>query len=221
MALAALLAVLALAACGGGGDSGEATGGGEEAGRGEAAAGSPAGVGKGAAGSAGKEEGSGSEGATGYSGPDASEFAPKTHEDSGGGSAQFRVEGGDNSVQEFGAEAGEAEFEQAAAALHGFLDAAAQGNYAAACRYISREAVASFAALAGGGGCAASLEALLAAPSAASRREAAAADVGSLRVEGARGFLVYRGAGGAVYAISVSREDGEWKLAALAGVPLN
>jgi hypothetical protein len=52
--------------------------------------------------------------------------------------------------------------------------------------------------------------------------KAAKADVGSLRIEGDRAFIVYRGAPkGTFYAISMSKEGGSWKVASLAGTPLN
>ena len=172
--------------------------------------------------------GSGSSGAgSGESGPPASAFHPKPHHDSGGGSAQFTVKGADNSVQEFGDEASEAELVQAATALHGFLDARAARNWAAACGYLSKATAQSISQLGAGGsgsgakGCAANLAALTGKTPTATLREAAVADVGSLRTEGDRAFLIYRGAGGTVYAISMDREDGTWKVASLSGVPLS
>jgi hypothetical protein len=152
------------------------------------------------------------------------DFQPKPHQDSGGGAAQFRVEGGDNSVQEYGAEAPESELRQAAADLHGFLDARAERNWAAACAYLSAEAKRSFAGMPGAAaqGCAASLAALAGQISTSALREAAVADVGSLRAEGDQGFLLYRGAPkGTVYAIKMVREAGRWMVASLSGVPLN
>ncbi len=150
--------------------------------------------------------------------------APERGEDSGGGAEQFRVEGGDNSVQEFGEEASEAELRAAAAALHGFLEARAERRWAAACAQLSQEARRG---LAGsplgepGGGCAASLEALAGGLSGAALREAARVDVGSLRAAGGQGFLLYRGPPeGTVYAISMSEQGGAWKVASLAGIPL-
>lgn len=160
-------------------------------------------------------------------GPPAAAFQPKPHHDSGGGAAQFVVKGADNSVQEFGAEASEAELQAAASALHAFLDARAERNWAAACTYLAKAVTQGFAQLASrppkskGQSCAASLAALSGKTSTATLREAAVADVGSLRTEGDQAFLVYRGAGGTVYAISLAREGGAWKVASLAAVPLS
>lgn len=194
------LATLALAGCGGGGRS---------------------------MGSTKSAESSGSTGPSKSSGPPAAAFTPKPHHDSGGGSAQFEVEGADNSVQEFGAEASESELRQAAAALHGFLEARAERNWAAACGYLAEGTFESFRQLGGGAsdsagaGCAASLAVLTGKASSSTLREAAVANVGSLRAEGDRGFLIYRGAHDVVYAISIARERDAWKVASLSGVPLS
>jgi hypothetical protein len=201
LALAALLALaLALSACGEGGEESTAT----TTSSVQAGAGEPAG----AAGEAGKA------------------FTPKPHTDSGGGSEQFQVKGADNSVQEYGTEAEGAEFEQVAAVLHGFLDARAAEEWAAACSYLAPGVVASLeeeaAAQAEGGerSCAAGLEDF-ALPAALDelRAEAAQADVGSVRVEGESGFVIYR-ALGSVYALAIARQGGEWKVAGLGGYPL-
>lgn len=155
-------------------------------------------------------------------------FTPHGHRDSGGGSAQFRVKGGDNSIQEFGAEASGAELEAAAKALHGFLDARAAGDWAAACRHVSQDIAESFTRLAEQGNspqktsCATALESLTN-PAAKHEleKEAEEADVGSLRVEGDRAFVIYRGFEGTFTAIPMTREGGEWKVASLAGTPLS
>jgi len=223
-ALAALLLALGLVACGGDDESEPAkTGATQE---------QPSGGGSGAAeGEDGAEKngtgGDRAEGAGGAGEP-AGDFKPEPHEDSGGGGEQFRVKGGDNSVQEFGEEAGEAEFEAAATALHNFLDARADGYWAAACSYLSDEVATSLEKLAAQAdaveatSCAEILGKLTnPAAKGALRKEARQADVGSLRVEGERSFVIYRGPDGAILAMPMAQEDGEWKVASLAGTPLN
>lgn len=159
-------------------------------------------------------------------GPPAASFNPKPHHDSGGGSAQFTSPGADNSVEEFGAEANEDEFQAAAAALHDLLDARAQRNWAAACEYLSEGAKRGIAALGAkapqlkGKGCPTQLGALTAAIATAKLREAAIANVASVRVKGEQAFLIYRGAHGQVEAITLDREGAEWKVASLSAVPL-
>jgi len=142
-----MLLALGLAACGGG-DSGSAEGG--------ASGGSKQGEAKGgddakSGGGGGMGDGGEKPGGSPSSGGEAAEFKPKPHNDSGGGSQQFRQKGGDNSIQEYGAEA----------------------------------------------------------------------DVGSLRVEGERSFVIYTGVGGTVLAMPMANEDGEWKVASLSGLPLS
>jgi hypothetical protein len=155
-----------------------------------------------------------------------STFTPKPHQDSGGGSDQFKVKGGDNSVQEFGEEAPESELEQAATALHGFLDARAAGDWEAACSYLSAPVAESLEQLAAnakplkGADCAELLQGLSGGVPASVLAEAAKADVGSLRFEGEQAFLIYRGAHDAVYAIAMAEEGGEWKVAGMSGTPL-
>ena len=159
---------------------------------------------------------------------EANDFVPKKHKDSGGGSAQFKVKGGDNSVQEFGEEAEAEEFDAAAVALHNFLDARAEGNWAAACQYMAKSIVESFEQLAARAKqiddttCAGILEKLTnPAAKQSMKEEAAKANVGSLRIEGEQAFVIYGGLDGAIMAMPMADEGGEWKVGSLAGTPLN
>lgn len=215
-ALVALLLALGVVACGGGSDSDSTA----ETAQQQSQADS--------AGQGGDEGSGGGSNAGEPAGGDAGDFVPEKHDDSGGGSEQFKVKGGDNSVQEFGEEAGGEEFEAAAAALHNFLDARAEGNWAAACRYMSKAVVESFEELAAqskqldGASCGAIVEGLTnPAAKASMKEEAEQADVGSLRIEGERAFLIYTGVDGTVMAMPMANEDGEWKVGSLAGTPLS
>lgn len=224
-ALAALLLAVGLAACGGGSDSAStAAAGSSVANEAQANDGAKEGKPESHEGSSGSGGGNGS---SGNSGEGSEHFTPKPHHDSGGGSAQYRVKGGDNSIQEFGAEAGASDFEEAAAALHGFLDTRAAGDWAAACSYISKGVVESLQQLAGqskqaGSSSCASVLKSLTNPAAkqAMRAEADQADVGSLRAEGERGFLIYT-AEKTTFAMPMAEEDGTWKVNAFAGTPLS
>jgi hypothetical protein len=222
-ALVALLLLAGVAGCGGGdgsdstaaqagGGSGESTASGATAKQGDAG---------------GKSSGSNAEGQ-----PDsgnASEFKPQHHTDSGGGAEQFKVKGGDNSVQEFGEEADTSDFEAAATALHNFLDARAEGNWAAACQYMSKSTIESFEQLAsqskqGGDTSCGAVLASITNPAArgAMKAEAEKADIGSLRTEGDQAFLIYTGAEkGTILAMPMADEAGTWKVASLTGTPLN
>jgi hypothetical protein len=155
-----------------------------------------------------------------------STFTPKPHHDSGGGSEQFRVKGGDNSIQEFGEEADSSEFDEAAAALHGFLDARAQEDWEAACSYLAAPVAKSLLQLGAsakelkGADCGELLAALSKGVPASTLAEAAQADVGSLRFDGEQAFVIYRGAQDAIYALTMKKEGGEWKVGGLSGTPI-
>lgn len=172
----------------------------------------------------------GEDGAAAKPDPSASggrEFEPRQHEDSGGGSDQFRVKGGDNSVQEFGEEAAASERADAATAVHNFLDARAEGEWEAACSYLARSVTHSIEGLGAGAGeggisCAEGLEKLTnPAAKGVLLAEARQADVGSLRVEGDSAFVLYAGLDDVPQAIPVTREDDGWKVASLTGTPLS
>lgn len=150
----------------------------------------------------------------------------KHHHDSGGGVAQFEVKDGDNSLQDYGAEAGSTEREEAAAALHAFLDARAARQWAAACAYLSVGALAAleqipqYAERPDISGCPEILGALGSEAAQRLLREGAVADVGALRVEDNRGFVLYHGAGGHELVMPMAREDGSWKVGTIEPVPL-
>lgn len=226
VALAALLIAVGLAACGGGDSSSSTT---TEASQGQTeSAPSPQAPKQSAdKGDEGKS-GSGGKSQPSYSGPSASDFTPKPHSDSGGGSAPYKTKGGDNSIQEFGAEADTSEFDAAAAVLHEFLDARAEGNWAATCEYVSKTITESLEKLAAQAkqledkSCPVLLEALMN-PGAAGaiKAEAEQANVRSLRIEGERGFVLYTGPHGAIFSMPMANEDGVWKVSSLSGYPLN
>jgi hypothetical protein len=146
---------------------------------------------------------------------------------SGGGSAQFRTKGGDNSIQEFGEEGGETELEEAAASLHDFLVARAEEDWPAACSHLAKTVAQQLKQLASrsdklsGAGCAGILAALTPALPPKVQKESTIVDAGSLRTKGEQAFLIYRGAEGTAYAIPMTPEGGAWKVAALAATPLS
>jgi hypothetical protein len=227
-AVAALLIAAGLTACGGGDGSSStaAEAGGSAQAESESSGASEKGGGD--AGKAGSGDSEGKSAGSGSGGGSASDFVPKQHEDSGGGSEQFKVKGGDNSVQEFGEEADTSERDAAATALHNFLDARAEGNWAAACEYMSKNMIESVEKLAARAteiddtSCGGILEGLTnPAAKASMKAEAEQADIGSLRIEGERAFVIYTGAEGTIFAMPMANEGGTWKVASLAGTPLN
>lgn len=207
-----LLVALGLAACGGGGDSTSTS----------TAASTTAQQQKSDE-SSSKAKGAGKSESQTASQPHA-EFKPKHHEDSGGGSAQLRTENGNSSIIEFGNESSQAEFQQAATALHDFFDAAAAEDWGAACDYMAKQVVEGLEKLAGQSklkGCPAILEKLSSSgPGKSMGTEAQQADVVSLRVDGDRAFAIYRGRDGAPRAIGMAKQGGDWKVAGLIGEPL-
>lgn len=149
------------------------------------------------------------------------------HEDSGGGSEQFRAKGGDNSIQDFGEEADADEFEAAAAVLHDFLDTRAAEDWDSTCAAVTEEVRQSLEKLAAQAkrlddtSCAGVLGALTnPAAKQVLQEEATQADAASLRIEDDRGYIIYRGPKGVVLALPMAREDGEWKVSGLGGTPI-
>jgi hypothetical protein len=221
--LVALLLALGLMACGGGDDADTTA---TESATQTQADGGDTGSNESAESGAEGEAGSEADEESGDSGSD--DFTPKQHDDSGGGSDQFKAKGGDNSIQEFGNEADDSERDAAAEALHNFLDARAEEAWAAACSYMSKQIADSLEKLAARAkqiddkSCGGVLEKLTnPAASQALKAEAAAADVGSLRTDGERSFILYTGTEGTVLAMPMEDEGGDWKVASLAGTPIN
>jgi len=146
------------------------------------------------------------------------------HHDSGGGAKQFSHKGGDNSIQESGAEASATERDAAAAVLHAYLDARVAHRWDEACFYLSASAVTLLEEFADRFGkdkgiqsCPEVLEALSSGSGQSALQQSARVDVGSLRVAGDHGFLLYRGAGREAYAIPMVTEGGAWKVGAVDG----
>ncbi|HEU4735590.1 MAG TPA: hypothetical protein VFS48_01005 [Solirubrobacterales bacterium] len=146
---------------------------------------------------------------------------------SGGGSAQFRVKGGDNSVQEYGEESDESELQEAAEVVHSFYVARAREEWSKACSYLAKGNIEQLEELGSqspefkGAGCAAVLEAFTRPLPAAIQREITTVDAGSLRRDGEQGFLIYYGADHDTYAMPLRDEGEGWKVAALSGTTLS
>lgn len=141
---------------------------------------------------------------------------------SGGGSAQFRTKGGDNSIQEFGEES-ESELQEVAEIVHGFYTARAEENWDAACSYLAKSNLEQLVKLVSqapklkGAGCSEALNAFTQPLPPALEREVTTVDAGSFRREGDQGFLLYYGPDRAVYSMPMREEGGAWKVAALSG----
>lgn len=227
----AIAAALTLAACGGGSDgAGSASTptaeappshGGSSGGRSEKQSGGPGDGGH------GREGGSAGKGAATGTGEGRRHAPVAPLAVSGGGSAQFHVKGGDNSVQDYGAEAAESELRQAAEATHSFFVAGVRGEWARACSLLATEEQTSLERAAAqspqlrGKGCAAALAAFTQPVSGSQARQITQVDAASLRHEGEQAFLIYVGApDNTVYAMPLHLEGGIWKLTAVSGAAL-
>ncbi len=138
------------------------------------------------------------------------------------GSASFRTPGGDNSIQNFGEEADAAEVDAASTALADYLQARSEDDWAGQCATLAKAAVAPLEELASrspqlkGKGCAAILAALVSGAPRSTRTNTMTDGIASLRFEGDRGFALYHGTHGVDYFVPMTREDGEWKVGAIA-----
>jgi major membrane immunogen (membrane-anchored lipoprotein) len=155
-------------------------------------------------------------------GGDSSKHTVAPLEVSGGGSAQFRTKGGDNSVQDFGEES-ESELQEVAEIVHGFYSARAEERWDAACSYLAKSNLEQLVKLVSqspeqtGAGCSEALQAFTQPLPAALEREITTVDAGSFRREGEQGFLIYYGPERTVYSMPMREEGGTWKVAALSG----
>jgi hypothetical protein len=221
--LTAIFCALALAACGGDSASTDTQAQTTQGGEGEPA---PPGEPSSKQGAGSKRSGeSGGSGSPGGSGPGVSgSGGVPPLQVSGGGSDQFRSEGGDNSIQEFGEEGDESELQEAAEVVHGFYVARAREEWSRACSYLAPYEIEQLERLAEQApqlkGCAPVLRAITPSLSPAQQRELTTIDAGSLRHEGEQAFLIYHGAGGAVYSMPMGLDEGEWKVAALSASAL-
>jgi len=137
---------------------------------------------------------------------------------SGGGTEQFRGQTKDP-VLEFGTEGSDSELAQAEDAVGEFLVARSEGNWEATCAQLSAAMVGKLEHLAGSStslrdtSCPSFLETFVRLPK-SEKNETTVSD-GGLRQQGAKGYLVYYGAGQVIYAMPLDREGDSWKVAAI------
>ena len=145
---------------------------------------------------------------------------------SGGGSSQFQVKGGDNSIQEWGEESEESELQAAAEAVHGFYVARAEEDWARACTYLAKSMAQQLEQLAAQApklrdrGCGPILKVFTRPLPASVRRQTTIVDAGSLRIGDKHSFLIYYDGDETPNAMPLENEDGEWKLTLLSATPL-
>jgi hypothetical protein len=137
-------------------------------------------------------------------------------------SAEFTKKGGNNGPATFGVVASEAEREQASKTLEENLKARAAGDWAKQCATLTAIRISQVETDApnfgGGKGCAVTVreEAEPLSATKKIRANTMTEPIAVLRVKGKRGFALYHGARGKDYAMSMEKENGEWKVAKLA-----
>lgn len=171
------------------------------------------------------DSGSGSSGVS-DSATSNSKLKPVPLKVSGGGSQQFIQKYGDNSIAEYGEEASESELRQAAETVHGYLVAVGESDWVTTCSYMSKSLVERFEKIFAQApevkakGCAEMLDNFYtqAEPEYIARARTEV-NAGSLRHEGDdQAFLIYYGPGTTVYAMTMSNDDGQWKVANAEGL---
>jgi hypothetical protein len=136
--------------------------------------------------------------------------------------AESRSSSGEASIEDFGQKAQGAERQAILAVFDGYLGALAHKNYAGACAQMAaalHESLGQFSGKRSKANCAALLPGLLSPQAPANARSQAAGEVTGVRVEGERGFVVFKAPAARLYYMSMVEEDGKWKVAsAVAGV---
>jgi hypothetical protein len=129
-----------------------------------------------------------------------------------------RYEGGEKSIERFGAEAGGSERRAILAAEQGYLGALATGHFKTACSHLSAQAQSSLKHLAKMQAirCRQILPKLLSGSAPASAGVQAAGKVMKVRVQGDRAFVVFHAPGARLYLFTMQREGGDWKVTTLA-----
>jgi hypothetical protein len=122
-------------------------------------------------------------------------------------------------AEEFGSEATGSDAEQVEAALLGYLGAQANGEWAAACSYLTealRRAYAHFAHVAGAHrGCPGFMAPFTRRLPPAERASLADVEVRSVRLKDRDGYVIYVDGSGTTISKPVEREGGEWKLSSV------
>lgn len=141
----------------------------------------------------------------------------------GPASAVPHVKGGDNSIQDFGQEASQADRAAAARSLTAYLTAISRGDAKTACALLASSAtqqVQQSGSSAAGTGCPALVGRIAASMPAQLKGQLRGARVLSVRVSGDHGFIIFDGVGPKVSNMPLVKEGGQWKVAAVGPIPL-
>jgi hypothetical protein len=135
------------------------------------------------------------------------------------GSEQFRDQT-KSPLLEFGKEGGGSELDEADEVVDDFLAARARGDWEATCDLLSKPMLDKLEYLATSStgledtSCPSFLDAFVVV-SPQEKKETAEIEGGSLRHQGATGYLIYSGSGDSVYAMPLDRQGDEWRVAEL------
>jgi hypothetical protein len=142
-------------------------------------------------------------------------------------SREFMKKGSNTKWATFGAVASEEEREAASKVLAANLRARQAGEWEAQCSSLTKKAMKELTRKAGSGplleACVKELE-NIAKPlkaSAGARRDNLHGEIDVLRVEGERAVALFHGQGDTDYGMSMEKEDGEWKVAAVLTAEIN
>jgi len=144
--------------------------------------------------------------------------SPRSRQSQGqGGGHAKESEGGEKSIEEFGAEAVGSERVAIRGAFTSYLSAIAAGDFRPACSHLAAGVRQSLEQLVvkrlKGRGCVAILPKLLSGSAATIARRQAEGKITKVRVEGDRGFVVFHAPRAKLYQMTMVREGGEWKTA--------
>jgi hypothetical protein len=146
----------------------------------------------------------------------------------GAGSEQVGTDGGGDagSVKTFGEAADTADREAAGMAVQAFLRARATGDWAKACSLMSASTQENLAAFGGvpveseSQPCPKLIERVASRIAPKTLAAGERTEVTDVRINGDRGFVLYRDTGGAESAFAIVREESAWKVGAINGYPL-
>ncbi len=132
--------------------------------------------------------------------------------------------GGEKSIEEFGEGAGGAARTAIVGSFEGYLEALAAEAPAAACAHLAASVQRSLERFAPRAlkrkGCPALLPKLLAPSAPAISREQAKGEITRVRIDGERGFVIFRAPGARLYQMPMVRQPNGWKVGLVAAAVL-
>lgn len=150
----------------------------------------------------------------GCGGSDSGSSASSTSAGSSGGAGESGGAAGVAKAEEFGSAASGSAAKGPEAALQGYFDARANGEWSKACSYLSKDLREAYDRLSKEG-CVAFVEKTAERLPAGEQAALAEIEVESVRLEGDSGYVIYTDSEGSQQAKPIEREGGEWKVSSL------